>query len=1011
MKANLLLQSLAICACAASPFHQQSLHASRGEGQAAPVDSSQADNAAFNWTQTLTSYEPNSWQSQPYVSNGYIGARLPASGFGFHSIEPSASDVQNGGQGWPLFGPRVTANMVAGFYDVQASTIGTNFPQTGGESVISLLPTWTGLYLTVGVGSANESTFSIATPREEISEFEQSLSLRNGTVITRLLWKGLRLSYTAITHRSIPELGLIRLDVEANEDADASLLQSIVISDVLDGRGAARVEGEGAGTLNSSDAKTTIHSTVSPAGVPNVTAWEFSTFSTLISNASQSAANEQTFSAVELPESVAAIINASVPSTSHSSFRFEAAHRGISVWKAVGIASTDAFSDPRAKALNASTSAVRQGWTSLVESHRQAWEDIWSEGGDIVVHSDSVDAQDWQRTTRASLFHLLANVRSSEEGRGLGDNSIAPSGLTSDSYAGSVFWDAETWMFPSLLSLYPKYAESILLYRHKQLEQIEANAKQYNLSGLLYPWVSARYQNCTGVGPCYNYEYHLNTDIALAHWQHYQQTGNRTFLERYTWPILRGVSEMFASLVNRTEDGGYRVLNATAPDEYANRVDAEAFTDAGVEVTLNDAIEAAGILGLQDQVPANWSSIANNMTVLTTDTPSNNTVVLEFEGFNGSIVIKQADVTLLTYPLEVSKNRQPDPLADLEYYSGATSPNGPGMTWSIYSIVASALSESGCEAYSRLQESWKPYERPFGQFSEQTTDDYNVNGGTNPAYTFLTGHGGYLQVWTHGMTGYRSRSDVFYLDPSLPPQLAPGGYTVKGMRHRSSRLDVTVAGDNTTIAHTTGDAPVRVEIGARNERAGNYTLNVGEDLTVPTTRIDLFAPSYAGNLAQCGNATSQAEVMPGGYAFAANDGSNATAWSPVARNGSQGEAASNVLLLDLGQSPRDIKSIHINWAKYPASQVSVSTSANANAASDSTLLNSTAVTNRSVTISAPYNETGFSIVDLRVGNTTDLQLVDTGGPPINARFVAISISNTSATPGVPPTIAEAVVLA
>jgi len=31
------------------------------------------------------------------------------------------------------------------------------------------------------------------------------------------------------------------------------------------------------------------------------------------------------------------------------------------------------------------------------------------------------------------------------------------------------------------------------------------------------------------------------------------------------------------------------------------------------------------------------------------------------------------------------------------------------------------------------------------RFSEQTNDVYDTNGGTNPAYTFLTGHGGFLQ--------------------------------------------------------------------------------------------------------------------------------------------------------------------------------------------------------------------------------------------------------------------------
>lgn len=182
------------------------------------------------------------------------------------------------------------------------------------------------------------------------------------------------------------------------------------------------------------------------------------------------------------------------------------------------------------------------------------------------------------------------------------------------------------------------------------------------------------------------------------------------------------------------------------------------------------------------------------------------------DGFNASTPVKQADVVLLTYPLEYET---PDPLADLDFYSGVTSPNGPGMTYSIFSVDAAVLATSGCEAYTYLLAGSEPYLRgPFAQFSEQTSDVYAQNGGTNPAYTFLTGHGGYLQSWTHGFTGYRSRLHAFYLDPSLPPQLAPEGFTVKGMKWQVSlfqlsalyadeRLKTCRNAGNRRVAHST----------------------------------------------------------------------------------------------------------------------------------------------------------------------------------------------------------------
>jgi len=218
-----------------------------------------------------------------------------------------------------------------------------------------------------------------------------------------------------------------------------------------------------------------------------------------------------------------------------------------------------------------------------------------------------------------------------------------------------------------------------------------------------------------------------------------------------------------------------------------------------------------------DEVPGNWSDIADKITILYD--PSGGNVTLEYEGFNASTPVKQADVVLLIYPLEFSVRNAQD---DLAFYAGATSPNGPGMTYSIFGINSAQLSTRGCEAFTYLLQSSEPYVRgPFSQFSEQTTDVYADNGGTNPAYTFLTGHGGYLQIWTHGFTGYRSRLDCFYLDPTLPPQLAPDGFTVRGMKWQGSVFDVTVGGKQTTITRRSGVASrACVHIGDRNKKKG-----------------------------------------------------------------------------------------------------------------------------------------------------------------------------------------------
>lgn len=130
----------------------------------------------------------------------------------------------------------------------------------------------------------------------------------------------------------------------------------------------------------------------------------------------------------------------------------------------------------------------------------------------------------------------------------------------------------------------------------------------------------------------------------------------------------------------------------TSVDEYANQVDTSAFTNAGVGVILDDTARLAKeYLGLDH--PSNWSMIADKMDILT----ASSGVTLEYDGFNGTTDVKQADVVLMStsllffspcktdlptllaaWPLEFNLSRE-NGLLNFAYYAGATSPNGPGM--------------------------------------------------------------------------------------------------------------------------------------------------------------------------------------------------------------------------------------------------------------------------------------------------------------------------------------------
>lgn len=189
-----------------------------------------ADSDQTSWTLTGYDFNQSSFTIQPYVSNGYIGQRLPVTGFGYSEIEPLGP--QNGTNGWPLFDKRFTAAMVAGFYDQQPNTTGTNFAQTGGEQPISTIPTWSSLYLTV-----DGTTLQPGVESQEIADFSQSMSIQDGVVQTSYTWtpsqgsSSVNVTYTVIAHRTRPNLGIVRLDVQGLQSGDVSLTDLLDVRD------------------------------------------------------------------------------------------------------------------------------------------------------------------------------------------------------------------------------------------------------------------------------------------------------------------------------------------------------------------------------------------------------------------------------------------------------------------------------------------------------------------------------------------------------------------------------------------------------------------------------------------------------------------------------------------------------------------------------------------------------------------------------------------------------------
>lgn len=365
-------------------------------------------------------------------------------------------------------------------------------------------------------------------------------------------------SYEVFFSRVNPNIIAVKASITSSSDISGN------VTDLLDGRSAAR------SYLNSKglDSDTTsIYSSVHPDGLADITAWLVST--AVLDNTWTNAGSRSESDASWLPTN-----DTTIGQTFNLSLK--AGHQAT-FYKYIGVASTDKFTDAESVAREASANAADAGWEDLLKEHKDAWAEIMTddavddfrdpETGELpadpavrILHIASV----------ANVYYLLQNLQ--PDGSGLNDNSVSVGGLASDSYAGLVFWDADYWMAPGLNLAFPDYAKQITNYRVKQHPQAIANAKLngYPDNSSLYSWTSGRFGNCTGTGPCVDYEYHLNYDICFNIFQQLNITQNQTWFDNGPKQIIETTAGMTGQLLTFNETTGtYWLHNCTDPDEYA----------------------------------------------------------------------------------------------------------------------------------------------------------------------------------------------------------------------------------------------------------------------------------------------------------------------------------------------------------------------------------------------------------------------------------------------------------
>ncbi|KAH7242691.1 glycosyl hydrolase family 65 central catalytic domain-containing protein [Fusarium tricinctum] len=938
-----------------------------------------------NWLLSTTKLDQGHYQSRGSVANGYLGINVAAVGPFFEIDVAEEGGVING---WPLFSRRQTFATISGFFDSQPKTNGSNFPwlnQYGYESVISGVPHWSGLILDLG----DDEYLDAKVDNRTISDFRSTYDFKAGVLQWSYTWKprkndcSYQINYRLFANKLHVNQAVVDLEIIPSADAEATIVN------IIDGYSAVRTDFVESGQ----DDDGAIFSAVRPVGVENVTAYIYAQVTGskhldlsrrhLVSNKPYVHTNDS---------SVAQAIPV----------KFSAG-KAVRITKYVGAASSDAFDDPKAIAKTASRKALANGYKKFLKSHVKEWASV--------MPDDSVDSYaspkngtlpaddyilDSAITAVANTYYLLQNTVGKNaikavSGAPVNTNSISVGGLTSDSYAGLIFWDAELFMQPGLVVSHPEAAQCITNYRVSKYDQAKANVAtsftgsqnetEFSSSAAVYPWTSGRYGNCTGTGPCWDYQYHLNGDIGVSMVNQWVTSGDTEFFKESLFPVYNSVANLYADLL-KPNGSSWTITNMTDPDEYANNIDAGGFTMAIVAETLMQANKFRDKFGLGEN--DTWDEMASDVLLI-----RENGVTLEFTTMNGSAVIKQADLVLMTFPLGYSDNYTDEQgLNDLDYYANKQSQDGPAMTWAIYSIVADELSPSGCSGYTYAQNSYRPYIRPpFYQISEQVIDDATINGGTHPAYPFLTGHGGANQVTVFGYLGLRLvPDDGIHVNPNLPPQIPYlryrtfywHGWPISAW---SNYTHTTISRHPTTEPLDVADPAyanksIKVYVGSK-EAPTVHHLSFSKPVVIRNRAIGTNS-TVKGNLAQCRPVMASGSYKPGQFPIAAVDGATSTKWQP--------SKAAEVNYLTVSLAEKDVGSMvtgfYFVWDKDPPVNVTVlfhnktlDNPAKAYASSSGDSGYDVVLTIKQVEQSDPYlKTTDLNVIAIPTANTTNITL-------------------------------------
>lgn len=299
------------------------------------------------------------------------------------------------------------------------------------------------------------------------------------------------------------------------------------------------------------------------------------------------------------------------------------------------IAITSEMEAPQAKerAKKLAADARRLGWNTLYREHAKAWQDFWMRSA-VRLEEKSLERA-WVR----SCYGLGVNARAGRPAPGLFGVSImndAPPwrGDRHNNYPeySSIFWAAYPTNHEEQARNYPEF-----VYRYLPMARRIAREVFECARGAAFP------SNYIDGSEQYFFHFTWSWSLFLAAlhaqncWWHYQYFGDREFLRRLAYPVMRECALFYGELLKKNPPGDYTFFPtiATEIDGWtANfKFNRNCIEDlAHIKFLMRAVIEAATILDVDEADRKCWQDILANIPSYPTITVNGKVELVDFAG-------------------------------------------------------------------------------------------------------------------------------------------------------------------------------------------------------------------------------------------------------------------------------------------------------------------------------------------------------------------------------------------